>query len=43
MPPHRGVLQDRLKKGFEYSDCWVEDSRLVVLAAMDAEHAARPC
>ena len=37
VPPHRGVLQDRLKKGFEYSDCWVEDSRLVVLAAMDAE------
>ncbi|MDP4574053.1 glycerol-3-phosphate dehydrogenase [Qipengyuania sp. G39] len=37
VPPHRGVLQDRLTKGFEYSDCWVEDSRLVVLAAMDAE------
>ena len=24
-------------KGFEYSDCWVEDSRLVVLNARDAE------
>ncbi len=36
IPPHRGVLQDRLRKGFEYSDCWVEDSRLVVLCAMDA-------
>ncbi|QPC98912.1 glycerol-3-phosphate dehydrogenase [Qipengyuania soli] len=35
--PHRGVLQDRLTSGFEYSDCWVEDSRLVVLTAMDAE------
>ncbi|MEZ5680726.1 MAG: glycerol-3-phosphate dehydrogenase [Erythrobacter sp.] len=36
-PPHRGVLQDRLTSGFEYSDCWVEDARLVVLTAMDAE------
>lgn len=35
-PPHRAVLQDRMTRGFEYSDCWVEDSRLVVLAAMDA-------
>ncbi len=35
--PHRGVLQDRLTSGFEYSDCWVEDSRLVVVTAMDAE------
>src|SRR5690606_8723993 len=30
--PLRGNLTD----GFEYSDCWVEDSRLVVLNAMDA-------
>ncbi len=30
-------LQDRLTKGFLYSDCWVEDSRLVVLNAMDAQ------
>ncbi|WP_375408269.1 glycerol-3-phosphate dehydrogenase [uncultured Methylobacterium sp.] len=29
-------LQPRLTKGFTYSDCWVEDSRLVVLNAMDA-------
>ena len=36
-PPHRGTLQDVLAKGFEYSDCWVEDARLVVLSAMDAE------
>ena len=29
-------------KAFSYSDCWVEDSRLVVLNAMDAaEHGAR--
>ncbi|QZD90995.1 glycerol-3-phosphate dehydrogenase [Qipengyuania aurantiaca] len=35
--PHRAILQDRLTAGFEYSDCWVEDSRLVVLSAMDAE------
>lgn len=34
--PHAGVLQDRLKTGFEYSDCWVEDSRLTVLNAIDA-------
>lgn len=30
-------LQDRFEKAFEYSDCWVEDSRLVVLNARDAE------
>ena len=30
------VLKDRLETGFEYSDCWVEDSRLVVLNAVDA-------
>ncbi|WBY16303.1 glycerol-3-phosphate dehydrogenase [Erythrobacteraceae bacterium WH01K] len=35
-PPHGNVLEPRLTKGFEYSDCWVEDSRLVVLNAMDA-------
>lgn len=29
-------LKSFLKKGFEYSDCWVEDSRLVVLNARDA-------
>lgn len=31
-------LKPDLKRGFEYSDCWVEDSRLVVLNAKDAEH-----
>ena len=35
-PPHSGVLEGRLTKGFEYSDCWVEDARLVVLNAIDA-------
>ena len=34
--PHRDILEDRLTRGFAYSDCWVEDSRLVVLSAMDA-------
>ena len=29
-------LKDSYSKGFEYSDCWVEDSRLVVLNAVDA-------
>lgn len=29
-------LQTRLKKGFAYSDCWVEDARLVALTARDA-------
>ena len=36
-PPHRDVLEDRLTAGFEYSDCWVEDSRLVVLNCVDAK------
>ncbi len=30
-------LVERFHKGFEYSDCWVDDARLVVLNAMDAE------
>lgn len=34
--PMGAPLQDRLTKGFVYSDCWVEDSRLVVLNAIDA-------
>jgi glycerol-3-phosphate dehydrogenase len=29
-------LKPDLTRGFAYSDCWVEDSRLVVLNAMDA-------
>lgn len=34
--PLGAVLRPELRDGFEYSDCWVEDSRLVVLNAMDA-------
>jgi glycerol-3-phosphate dehydrogenase len=34
-------LKPEFAKAFEYSDCWVDDSRLVVLNAMDAaEHGA---
>ena len=36
-PPHANILKPFLKRGFEYSDCWVEDSRLVVLNALDAK------
>ncbi len=35
--PEGTPLQDRFAKAYEYSDCWVEDSRLVVLNARDAE------
>lgn len=30
-------LRDDMTKGFVYSDCWVDDARLVVLNAMDAK------
>jgi glycerol-3-phosphate dehydrogenase len=34
-------LKDTYTNGFEYSDCWVQDSRLVVLNARDAaDHGA---
>ncbi len=46
LPPTRTValrrdpmgqpLKPEFRRGFEYSDCWVEDSRLVVLNALDA-------
>ncbi|MBT4889369.1 MAG: glycerol-3-phosphate dehydrogenase [Rhodospirillales bacterium] len=46
LPPTRDVnlksdetgtpLQPAFTKAFEYSDCWVDDARLVVLNAMDA-------
>ena len=46
LPPTRSVdlttdvtgraLQEQFTHGYEYSDCWVEDSRLVVLNARDA-------
>ncbi len=35
-PEGKGI-EDRFEKAFEYSDCWIEDSRLVVLNARDAE------
>ncbi|MEE8658776.1 Glycerol-3-phosphate dehydrogenase [Acetobacteraceae bacterium EV16G] len=39
--PTGGILQRQYVKGFEYSDGWVQDSRLVVLNAMSArEHGA---
>lgn len=31
-------LKQRFTKAFEYSDCWVDDARLVVLNAQDAAH-----
>jgi glycerol-3-phosphate dehydrogenase len=35
--PEGAPLKDRFATAYEYSDCWVEDSRLVVLNARDAE------
>ena len=35
--PEGAPLKDRFEKAYEYSDCWVEDSRLVMLNARDAE------
>ncbi|MEL6337214.1 MAG: glycerol-3-phosphate dehydrogenase [Pseudomonadota bacterium] len=35
--PAGRALQDRFAKAYEYSDCWVQDARLVVLNARDAE------
>ena len=34
--PAGSALQDRYRKGFVYSDGWVDDARLVVLNALDA-------
>jgi len=34
--PEGVPIKDQYRKGFEYSDCWVDDARLVVLNAMDA-------
>ncbi|KGJ03902.1 glycerol-3-phosphate dehydrogenase [Paracoccus halophilus] len=40
--PEGAPLLDQYTKGFEYSDCWVDDARLVVLNAVDAaERGAR--
>lgn len=34
--PYAAPLKPWVRRGFTYSDCWVEDSRLVVLNAVDA-------
>jgi len=34
--PEGAPLKDKFEKAFEYSDCWIEDSRLVALNARDA-------
>ncbi len=35
--PAGAPLKDKFTLAYEYSDCWIEDSRLVVLNARDAE------
>ena len=35
--PEGKPVQDRFRTAFEYSDCWVDDSRMVVLNALDAQ------
>jgi glycerol-3-phosphate dehydrogenase len=40
--PEGRVIKDEFNLAFEYSDCWVDDARLVVLNAIDAaKHGAR--
>jgi D-erythritol 1-phosphate dehydrogenase len=34
--PEGAPILDQFKRGFEYSDCWVDDARLVVLNAVGA-------
>ncbi len=34
--PEGAPLLDEYKRGFEYSDCWVDDARLVILNALGA-------
>ena len=34
--PEGIAVLDHYRRGFEYSDCWVDDARLVVLNALDA-------
>ena len=35
--PEGAPLKEKFARAYEYSDCWIEDSRLVVLNARDAE------
>ena len=42
--PYNNGLQPSLHKGFIYSDCWVDDARLVIATARSAQaHGARIC
>lgn len=42
--PEGAALDDQYKLGFEYSDCWVDDARLVILNAVGAaEKGAEIC
>ena len=34
--PYAGFLSGGIERGFSYSDCWVDDARLVALCAVDA-------
>lgn len=34
--PEGAPIKDTYTRGFEYSDCWVDDARLVILNAVDA-------
>ncbi|TIS78231.1 MAG: glycerol-3-phosphate dehydrogenase [Mesorhizobium sp.] len=34
--PEGAPIKDVFKRGFEYSDCWVDDARLVIINALDA-------
>ena len=54
LPPSRGLdlaqapegapLRAEFRRGFEYSDCWVDDARLVILNLIDAaQRGARSC
>ena len=48
LPPSRGLdlshvpegkpLRPEFRRGFEYSDCWVDDARLVIINLVDAAH-----
>ncbi len=35
--PEGAPIKDQFHRAFEYSDCWVDDARLVVLNALDAK------
>ena len=35
--PEGAPLVEKFERAYEYSDCWIEDSRLVILNARDAE------